>query len=347
MEENNNNVQNNSVVETPTTPTVEPVSNPTPPVVETPVVDGNTPESNSEPKKGSNKRLVVLFLIIVVLAAVAAVVLLNNKKEETPKKDNSSGTEEKTVTPPDDEETDDDGEDTDDVVDEKYKKQKQEDEASYSSKYSKTAIELFNIFREDTSLQLEIVDFGVPNSDKELEKNYKQNVVLTLLTPKKYNCYEVGIRIDPEDGPSEDGFKLACGHTGIVDEDTPTEELNKTQTDGYSADEFKTKYEQLFGKGTYTHSDFLHSYCDAYHYNKEKNLYLEYTWGTRCGGEETEIIKYQRIDSVEESDTKIVINTTVYFKSEETSKEYTKNIVYSFNKEASTGNYRIKVYTSV
>ena len=63
MEENNNNVQNNSVVETPTTPTVEPVSNPTPPVVETPVVDGNTPESNSEPKKGSNKRLVVLFLI--------------------------------------------------------------------------------------------------------------------------------------------------------------------------------------------------------------------------------------------------------------------------------------------
>ena len=331
MEENNNNVQNNSVVETPTTPTVEPVSNPTPPVVETPVVDGNTPESNSEPKKGSNKRLVVLFLIIVVLAAVAAVVLLNNKKEETPKKDNSSATEEKPVTPPDDEETDDD-------VDEKYKKQKQEDEASYSSKYSKTAIELFNIFREDTSLQLETVDF--PNSDKELEKNYKQNVVLSLLNPKKYNCSEVGIRIDPEDGPSEDGFKLTCGYAKDVDEDTSVEVLNKAQTDGYSGDEFKTKFEQLFGKGTYTHSDFSDAYgCDIKQKKKKKNLYLVYTMGSRCGGEETEIIKYQRIDNVEESDTKIVINTTVYIESEETSKEYTKNIVYSFNKEASTGNY--------
>lgn len=216
------------------------------------------------------------------------------------------------------------------------------------TKESEVVKELFNVFREDT--------FDSLNYDKSkmnTDMNVRLRIAYTLLDESSFKEISCGDLKTAHYSMSDDGFTAFhyCGTGSYEDLSDKAlqywddrdgvnfdKEMVNAKTNGFAASELEKNYRKLFGQNANyenkTFGIFAWSTTIAYYDSKTDS----YAIFTNVGGMEAVMEYDQTLESIEQVDNKLILNTKMN-PNEMSVEGKSYNITYTFEYEKETGNY--------
>lgn len=216
------------------------------------------------------------------------------------------------------------------------------------TKDSKVVTDLFNIFREDSDDSLNY------SKDKmNIDMGVRLRIAYTLLEESSFKEIKCGDLTTAHYSMSEEGFTAFhyCGTGSYEDLSDKAlqywddgdganfdKEMVNAKTKGFAASELEKNYRKLFGQNANyenkTFGIFAWSTTIAYYDSKTDN----YALFTNVGGMEAVMEYDQTLESIEQVDTKLVLNTKMNPNEFSVDVE-SYSIIYTFEYEKETGNY--------
>lgn len=285
-----------------------------------------------ETKKNINIKKILKYFCIVILVAVVCSVFFFLGMMFSEKSNDNLDMENKNDLEEDDLEKDDlEDEDTDIPV---------------LTKDSDIVKYLFDVFREDTDDSL-----NYAKDKMNTDMGVRLRIAYTLFDDSDFEEIRCGDLSTAHYSASDEGF-TAFHYCGTVfyeelgdkayqywydgDGVNFDKEMKDEKTKGFAASELEKNYKKLFGQNAkYENKSFglfAYSTTIAYYDSKTDN----YAVFTNVGGMEVYMGYTQTLESIEQVESKLVLNTTMTASDEEYE---SYNISYTFEYEKETGNY--------